>query len=252
MASGSSGNTTLVRSGGTSVLIDLGVSTRRLNALLSEVGVPPQSIDAVLLSHGHSDHTCGLVPFARKRGLAVFASRATFGEVGSISELCSENVHYFESDVAFQLGDLRITPFPVPHDSADPAGFTIEDSRARVGFATDLGSESAAVLGGLAGCDCLVLESNHDEDMLVKGPYPPFLKRRVNGPLGHLSNRHAARLLRQLGHDGLRYLVLAHLSRTNNHPALALRAAERALGDMSGKVDLSLGHHDRPGRVMEL
>jgi phosphoribosyl 1,2-cyclic phosphodiesterase len=152
----------------------------------------------------------------------------------------------------FVVGCLKILPFALPHDAAETVGFRVSDGSARAGFATDLGSLTLEVLEGLSGCDAVVLESNHDEAMLLGGPYPPFLKRRVNGPDGHLSNSDAAELIRCVCHDGLRHLALAHLSRTNNTPELPLEAARRALGARASGVEISLGWQDRAGEVIRL
>jgi phosphoribosyl 1,2-cyclic phosphodiesterase len=152
----------------------------------------------------------------------------------------------------FRIGCLELLPFPLPHDASETVGFKVSDGRVRAGFATDLGSINMDVLEGLSGCEVVVLESNHDEMMLMAGPYPPSLKRRVRSPRGHLSNDDAAELIRCISHDGLKHLALAHISRTNNTPQLPLEAAREALGARARRVEVSLGWQDRIGEIIRL
>lgn len=205
----------------------------------------------MFLSHEHTDHIRGIGPLCRRCRVPVFANRATAG-AGGLEEERGITVNHFTTGSPFEVGDLRLRPFPVPHDAAEPVGFTVSDGTVSVGLATDLGSATPEVLEGLSDCDALVLESNHDDSMLMEGPYPPFLKARVSGPLGHLSNNDAGTVISSVRHHGLRYLVLAHISRTNNVPDLTVRTARKALGRRASSVRISVGRHDEIGEVITI
>jgi phosphoribosyl 1,2-cyclic phosphodiesterase len=241
-----------VRSGETAILIDAGISLKDLSRRLARVGIGIEELDALVLTHEHGDHVRGAIALCRRRGLRVHATSATTGRAGLRGGLRPETVIDFATGVPFEVGCLEVLPFAVPHDAAETHGFRVSDGRVRAGFATDLGSLTLEVLEGLSACDVVVLESNHDERMLRDGPYPPFLKRRVNSPNGHLSNSDAAELIRCICHDGLRHLALAHLSRTNNVPELPLEAAREALGSRAGGVGISLGWQERVGEVIRV
>lgn len=252
LASGSGGNATFVRSGRTSVMIDAGLSLKELARRMEASGITPGSVDAVLVTHGHSDHTNGVAVLARRLGCAVYANAATAREAPSLAGAPAGLSHRFTTGGSFEVGGLRVRSFPVPHDAGDTVGFVLEDGAVRAAFATDLGSVTLDVVDALSCCQVVVLESNHDETMLLEGPYPEMLKKRVRGPLGHLSNEDAAGLLSGVSHGDLRHVVLAHLSRTNNIPDLPLEAAREALGGASGRVAVSLGWQDRPGELITI
>ena len=204
----------------------------------------------MVVSHGHRDHVNGVPVLCRRLRVPVYANRATAAEIWLTGAVGQELSLCFEAGCGFEVGGIRLTSFPVPHDSADPSGFVISDGVVKVGFATDLGSLTLEVLNSLADCDALILESNHDEVMLREGPYPAMLKKRVKGPRGHLSNDDTAELLQSVAHPGLRHLVLAHLSTTNNKPELPLQTAGKALAGRAPSVEISLGWQDRPGLVI--
>lgn len=252
LASGSAGNATLVRSGDTAILIDAGISARELCRRISAAGAGDVAVEALLVSHEHNDHVRGAVAVSRRFSCPVYANRATSGGAGLFRALRGEALVDFTTGLPFSVGCLEVTPFAVPHDAAETVGFTVSDGRVRAGFATDLGSPTLEVLEGLSGCDLVVLESNHDEAMLLEGPYPEFLKRRVHSPCGHLSNVDAAQLAHSLYHEGMSHLVLAHLSRTNNHPDLPLDAVRGALGARGSRVRVTLGWQDRAGELIRL
>jgi len=241
-----------VRSADSAILIDSGVSLKDLQRRASAAGVSLASLDAVVVSHGHSDHVNGVPVLCRRMGIPVFTSRGTAAETGLCGAVGDELSRLFDTGESFEVAGIQVTSFSVPHDSADPSGFVISDGQVRAGFATDLGSLTLEVLNALDGCDALVLESNHDEVMLAEGPYPPMLKKRVKGPRGHLSNDDAAELLATVAHRDLRQLVLAHLSRTNNVPELPLETAAKALAGRSPSVEISLGWQDRPGLLIKI
>jgi phosphoribosyl 1,2-cyclic phosphodiesterase len=250
LASGSDGNATFVATDSTAFLIDCGLSCREVCRRLEAIGVEPVRLDALVLTHEHSDHVSGVVPLSRRLGLPVYANARTARKARlgyTVSRL-----QHFATGETFTIGDLELTTFLVPHDASEPVGLTISDRRVRVGFATDLGSATLEVIVGLSGCNALVLESNHDRTMLIEGPYPWPLKRRVDGPSGHLSNEDAAALVESVLHEGLTHLVLAHVSRINNEPELPLAVTSAALGTSAGRVEVSVGRHDRVGEVIRL
>jgi phosphoribosyl 1,2-cyclic phosphodiesterase len=233
LASGSGGNTALLEAGGARVLVDAGLSYRETKRRCADVGLHLREVTDVLLSHEHADHCFGAATIARKVGARVHATRGTFQAMRDPppSALCFP----IPSDGSLLLGrSLHVRAVPVPHDALDPVAFAFEERVEggrciRAAVVTDLGSAPRALAKALSGLDVLVLETNHDARLLIEGPYPPSLKRRVRSDVGHLSNAQAAQLVGQLLHPGLQHLVLAHLSEHNNTPAHARREAEAVL-----------------------
>ena len=240
LASGSRGNCAVVASSTTRILVDAGLSCRETVKRVRAVGERTDQISAILITHEHSDHVAGLQRLAAKLNVPVFMTAPTYhawnrnlrDEEGKTPELAK--VEHFAAGRSFQIGDIAITPFTIPHDAADPVGFTFRAEGVKVGFATDLGYMPVSVRDHLQGCDVLVMESNHDVEMLRSGPYPWSVKQRVMSRVGHLSNESLAEFF-TTDYDGCAsYVVLAHLSEQNNHPGIARRAAELALQDRQG------------------
>lgn len=229
LGSGSRGNATLVESGDLCLLIDCGLSVRRVQQGLQRLGRTLDDLSAIAVTHEHSDHITGVERLARRQGLAVWMTAGTASAFTAASDV---DLRIFSSHHAFALNGVTVRPFPVPHDAREPTQFVIDDGRCRLGVLTDIGSVTPHVVDCLAGCDALVLECNHDPDLLRRGDYPPVLKRRVGGDWGHLSNPQAAGLLAQLDHARLRCVIAAHLSEKNNHPDLAVAALHGVLGDV--------------------
>jgi phosphoribosyl 1,2-cyclic phosphodiesterase len=236
LASGSRGNSAVVQTSKTKILVDAGISCRETFKRLKVLGEDPRSLSAILITHEHSDHVYGLLTLAKKVKVPVFMTGATHqtwakaqrDENGVRPEL--ERLEIFASGRSLQVGDIAITPFTIPHDAADPVGFTFRAEGVKIGFATDLGYVPASVCDHLRRCEVLVMESNHDVEMLRVGPYPWSVKQRVMSRVGHLSNDALAEFFNS-DYDGeAAYVVLAHLSEHNNHPELARGAAEKALG----------------------
>lgn len=227
LGSGSKGNALLVESGGTRVLLDCGFGPRELAMRLARLGVEPESIAAVVITHEHADHVGGAARCAARHGWAMHASHGTTAAAGSLDAIA---VRCFDSHASFAIGALEIHPYPVPHDAREPTQFVFSDGAARLGVLTDAGTITPHIVAMLRQCAALVLESNHDADMLAKGRYPPQLKRRIAGGFGHLDNAAAAGLLRNIGGQHLRHVVAAHLSEENNTPELARAALADALG----------------------
>jgi phosphoribosyl 1,2-cyclic phosphodiesterase len=243
LGSGSEGNGLVVECGDTRVLIDCGFSVRDTSARLARLGLAPTDLTAILVTHEHSDHVGGVPAFAARHGIAVWA---TFGTLAAVADRFEgmERVYGFDGHETFAIGALAITPVPVPHDAREPVQYVIGDGAHHLGVLTDLGVSTAHVEACLTGCDALVLECNHDVDLLEKGSYPRPLKQRIAGRLGHLDNGAAAELLRNIDTSRLVHIVAAHLSRENNTPELARTALCGALGcsgDWIGIADQAQG-----------
>ena len=228
LASGSKGNSLFVESGKTKFLIDAGLSAREILHRLSKIGIESSELNAVFISHEHTDHIRGAGTLARRLGIPVVISYSTHSQSREIFR--RNEVIEFESGCSFTFRDMLIDPFPITHDTEDPVGFVIDGPTGRIGVATDLGIATRLVQEKLKGCRALVLESNHDEDMLLNGPYPWHLKQRIKSRHGHLSNDDAAALLGKLVNPDLDGVFLAHLSEVNNDPEMA-RAAFRKMLD---------------------
>lgn len=245
LGSGSSGNAALLSTSRTRLLIDAGLSKRETLKRMVEVGLGPESgnfgIDAILLSHEHADHAAHLEALAEEFGAPVYLSEGTREKLSNGS-LQPERMRLecFRPGQGFAVGDIEVLPFLVPHDAAEPVGFRFRADGVSIGFAVDLGFLTTLVREQLRGCDGLVLEANHDLEMLRHGPYPWFIKQRVMGRLGHLSNEAIAEFL-EFDYDGrARTLVLAHLSANNNSEEIVRLAAEQALGRRRARFPLSL------------
>ena len=242
LASGSRANCALVASSTTRILVDAGLSCRETFKRLRAVGECPEDLSAILITHEHSDHVAGLQRLAFKLKVPVFLTEATHREWGrsardkngdgKIPEL--PKLEKFASGSGFQIGDIEVRPFTIPHDAADPVGFTFRTEGTKIGYATDLGYMPVSVRDHLRGCDILVIESNHDLEKLRTGPYPWSVKQRVMSRVGHLSNDALAEFFTSDYDGGAAYVVLAHLSEQNNHPELARVAAEQALRERQG------------------
>ncbi|MDE2599302.1 MAG: MBL fold metallo-hydrolase [Rhodocyclaceae bacterium] len=240
LGSGSKGNALLVEAGSTRVLIDCGFGPRNLAQRCARLGVAPDSIAAIIVTHEHSDHVGGAYSCAERYGIALHMTRGTrAGSLRRDEVDDSANVICFDSHAAFAVGDLQIQPFPVPHDAREPVQFVISDGARRLGVLTDLGHVTAHVVEQLAACDALVLECNHDAGMLAKGPYPPALKARVGGHFGHLDNASAAALLGQVDRGRLQHVLAAHISEHNNTPLLAQQALADVLGCAPGWIGVA-------------
>ena len=246
LGSGSSGNATLVTFGSRKLLIDAGLSARELALRLAAVGVEPSALDAILLSHEHHDHARGLQRFAVRHRVPVFSTPEALAAL-NLAPLHLAAWHPFDPGHPFEIDGVRVEPFTVPHDAVNPVGFVLEGEGVRVGIATDLGHATTVVLDRLKGCQVLLVEANHDDDLLVRGPYPWALKQRIGGRLGHLSNVEAAALIAAVAGDDCRAVVLAHLSESNNTAALARRAVSEALYHAGSKrYDMRVAERSRP------
>ena len=236
IASGSSGNCGLYMADGTAILIDLGVSLRRITTALKALSLTLEDISAVVLTHEHIDHVKGLPMFLKKAKAPVFATRGTAEAFEEKNPEYADRLNIFDSGERFWVRDVDVVPFPTPHDAAESTGYIFEHGGSRFGFATDLGFVPRDAAELLRGCEMVVLESNHDEEWLLSGPYPYYLKQRILGARGHLSNAAAGAFARRLAEGGTRQFVLAHLSRENNTPERARQTLERALAGLDAAV----------------
>jgi len=286
LSSGSRGNSTIVASSKTKILVDAGLSCRELFKRMREVGEEPESLDAIVITHEHQDHVQGVAVTARKLGVPVYFTemthrawmrwmmpqkRLTYADwleqrrkekeaktvlqIAAAEAVSTEaeqaapakgdpcalpGVEFFSAGEQFEIGDIAVTPFTIPHDAADPVGFVFVADGVRMAIATDLGYMPANVQQHLKHCDLLMIESNHDLDMLRDGPYPWSVKQRVLSRVGHLSNDAMAEFLSK-GYDGhAEYLILAHLSESNNLPELARISAEKALNERMSLINSHL------------
>ena len=236
IASGSSGNCIYVGSDDTNILIDVGISKKRIEEGLSEIGIPCESLDAILITHEHSDHIQGLGVFSRKYKVPVYATEGTIRGIENyknLGKMPEGLLHVIKVDETFSIGNLEVHPFSISHDALEPSGFRVEQDGKTIAVATDLGIYNEYTVENLKDVNALVLEANHDIHMLEVGPYPYPLKRRVMGDQGHLSNELSGRLLCDILHDKLQCVLLGHLSKDNNYENLAYETVklEVTLGD---------------------
>jgi phosphoribosyl 1,2-cyclic phosphodiesterase len=245
LASGSKGNSLLLCSGQSRLLIDAGLSAREITRRLALVDVAADTLDAILVTHEHIDHVRGLGLLSRRHSLPVYLHHALAGFLQDNHG--TDTLVEFETGEEFAIGDFAVRAFPVTHDAIATVAFTVTGTFGRIGVATDLGTATRLVAEELRNCRCLVLESNHDENLLRDGPYPWPLKQRIRGSHGHLSNRDSAGLLESLCWEGLETVCLAHLSETNNLPGLAEATAREVLDRQTCcRPNLLLGRQDRP------
>jgi len=253
LGSGSKGNSTLVMSEEARILIDAGFSCKEMERRLAEIDVDPDALTAIVVSHEHGDHIRGVGVVARKFKVPVYATSATLEAATSqLGRL--PRYEEFAAGASFVIGDVKIHPFTVSHDAADPVGFVFENKRARFGYCTDTGIVSRLMSHRLATCRALVFECNHDPELLRDGPYPEALKQRVKSKAGHLANGDALSFLKELAWEGsLSHIVLAHISETNNHPEKIRQAIAVIFDDYGAELPhILLASQDTVGELIEL
>ena len=228
LGSGSEGNGLVVESGTTRVLVDCGFRVSETVARLGRLGLAPVDLAAILVTHEHDDHVGGVARFARRYDLPVYLTYGTLLAIGADGSMMPR-ANLIDSHTPFVIGDLEIHPYPVPHDAREPSQFVFSDGDRRLGLLTDAGESTPHIERMLSGIEALVLECNHDLELLMRGPYPPTLKRRISGRYGHLDNGTAARILSGIDCSRLQHFIAAHLSAQNNTPALARAAVAASL-----------------------
>lgn len=228
LGSGSEGNALVVEVGQTRVLLDCGFSVKETLVRLGRLGLSPDDLSAILVTHEHADHIGGVTRLSKKFKLPVCLSHGSHTYLANLDQ-APEFCQIIDSHTQFSIGAIEISPFPVPHDAREPIQFVFSDGARRLGVLTDTGMITPHITQMLSGCDGLVLECNHDREMLANGPYPPSLKQRVGGRYGHLDNTAAADLLRDLDTSKVTHIIAAHISQKNNRPELARGALAAAL-----------------------
>jgi phosphoribosyl 1,2-cyclic phosphodiesterase len=238
LGSGSQGNALVVEIGHTRLLLDCGFGISDVTARLARRGLAADDLDAIVVTHEHDDHIGGVARLACKHDLPVYLTYGTLTALDAERSTLAR-VTVIDSHTPFAIGDIEVRPYPVPHDAREPAQFVFSDGKASLGVLTDAGSATPHIETMLSGLDALVLECNHDCEMLATGGYPPSLKQRIAGPYGHLDNETAAELLTRVDCSRLQHFIAAHLSRQNNTPELARSAAARALACDPGWIGVA-------------
>lgn len=232
LGSGSKGNATIIEAGETRLMIDCGFSAKETERRMSLLGLEPAQLDAVLVTHEHTDHSSGVDVLARKFGIPVYMTHGTFsaGRCGQVDDL-----NTFNCGMQFTIGDINVDAMAVPHDAREPCQYTLESSTKKLGVLTDLGSITPFVVDSYRRCDAMVLEFNHDSQMLAEGAYPETLKRRVGSDWGHLNNDQSAEFLSRVEVENFQHLVVAHVSAENNCPTIAM-AALAGVADLGSRA----------------
>lgn len=252
--SGSSGNSLFVETENTKVLIDCGVSSKKVEEALKSLNVEPASIDAILITHEHSDHVKGLGTFSKKFDVPIFANQETLDSMeAQVVKIADKNINTFRVADKFCVGDLEINPFTISHDAANPCGFNIFKDNKKISIATDIGNMDTKTVKNLEDSIFVLLEANYDPDILKCSAYPYLLKRRIAGPTGHLPNEQAGKTISHLINSGLQSAMLGHLSKENNFPELAYKTvAEEIMSNNQGKnsISLSVASRNEPGKLI--
>ncbi len=261
IASGSSGNCIYVGTDKVSVLIDAGISCKRITDALKQIDRSPKDLTAILVTHEHSDHISGLGVLSRKTHIPIYATAATIRQIlrySPLGKVDEELFHPIEADQPFTIGDMKAEAFHISHDAADPVGYRIDAGNKAVAVATDLGCYNRYTLNHLRNLDAVLVEANHDENMVQVGPYPYPLKQRILGEKGHLSNTTSAMLLSQLLNDHMKMAYLGHLSKTNNYAQLAYATVISELmmdpncSYKEGDIPIVVASRDHPMEKLEL
>lgn len=260
IASGSSGNCVYIGSDATHLLVDVGISGKRTESGLKELGLTGRDIDGILITHEHADHISGLGILARKYEIPIYATAGTIKALKNCSglgDLDYSLFHEVQEDKKLTLKDLTVNPMRISHDAAHPVGYRISYGSKKVAVCTDLGVYNDYTVECLKGMDALLLEANHDVNMLQVGPYPYYLKQRILGEKGHLSNENSGRLLCRILHDGLQTVLLGHLSKENNLPELAYESVrmEITMGDnpyKAGDFDIRVAKRSEISPVVHI
>lgn len=225
LGSGSKGNSSIIKSKNTTLLIDCGFSLRQMEIRLQRLNINPETIDAILITHEHSDHICGTTRLANKYNIAVWASK------GSSQKIALEQINIINIHQDFTIKDCQITPVAVPHDTKEPCQFVITSGEFKLGILTDVGHITSHIINCFNGCNGLMLETNYDEQLLQNGLYPEFLKARIRGNFGHLSNQQAGEFIKSIDISRLQKITLMHISQNNNSNKLAFETINNVIGN---------------------
>ena len=249
--SGSSGNSLFVESENTKLLVDAGVSSKKIETALTNLDIEPSSIDGILITHEHSDHVQGLGTFAKKFNLPVYVNQKTLDAMPNQRDKISEkNIKIIKNEEKFEIGDLKIKPFSIPHDAANPCGFNIIHDNKKISIATDIGHMTNGIIKNLEDSIFIMLEANYDPEVLKFSKYPYILKSRIAGPKGHLPNEMAGKTIAHLLNSGLQQAILGHLSKESNFPELAYKTVIDEVISSNyneNSLKLSVASRDIPG-----
>lgn len=247
MASGSSGNCVYVGSNKGHILIDAGISGKRIENGLKAIEIDPKSIQGLLVTHEHSDHIGGLGVMARRYKMPIYVTKSTWRvlqKIKNVGIIPEDLIRFISPDESFLIEDIEVIPFKTSHDAADSVGYTFKNENGKIGLATDLGSYSEYIVDHLCDVNALYIEANHDVGMLQTGGYPYYLKQRILSDLGHLSNKMSGQLVEQVIHDNLYHIILAHLSHENNHPDVAYITIKNIIDRSRHDIKLSVAERD--------
>lgn len=253
--SGSSGNCQYIKTENTTILVDAGLSGKKIQQEIVNIGEDPKKVDAIFITHEHIDHIQGAGIMSRRLNVPIYANRKTWEAMGTyIGDIKSENIKIL--DECAEVGDLSIMPFDISHDAAHPVGYNIFYKNKKISLVTDTGCTNDLIINSIMDSDLLLVESNHDEDMVLIGPYPWTLKRRVLGEFGHMSNDTAGNLISRVVRRGTEIVLLGHLSKENNFPQLAYKTVENILKenfiDVNPGICLEMTYRDKSSRIYEI
>lgn len=246
LASGSSGNCSYIATEQTHLLIDAGLSGKKIESALTQINVSPSCLDAIFITHEHNDHIIGAGVLSRRYDLPLFATEKTWAKLENlnlIGQIAAHNKRIIYNEESAVINDIKVCPYPIPHDAAEPVGFTVTAQNRKIAFATDFGHITDTIREYITDSDALVIESNHDMDMLMHGPYPYRLKKRISSDSGHLSNETTGTLITQIFTSKLKHIYLAHLSEENNTPSLAHSTVLNILTKAKLKIGVDLMLH---------
>ena len=253
--SGSSGNSLLVQTENTLVLIDAGVSSKKIELALNNLNLNPTQIDGILVTHEHTDHVQGLGTFSKKYNLPVYVNQKTLDAMPKQKEKIENNVNIIKIEEKFEINDLQIKPFSIPHDAANPCGFNICKNNKKLSIATDIGHMTNGIIKNLENSNFVLIEANYDPEVLMYSKYPYPLKNRIAGPTGHLSNESAGKTISYLLKSGLKQAMLGHLSKESNFPELAYKTVVEELISTNyneNALSLSVAKRDEISRLVTI
>lgn len=249
--SGSSGNSSFIQSENINILVDAGVSGKKIVDALASINIGIENISAILVTHEHSDHTQSIATLSKKYNIPVYANKKTWEAMQDKKEKMSkENICYFNNNKPFSLNDVTIFPFDIPHDAANPCGFTISDFNSKISIATDIGHMTTSIIDNIKNSNFLLLEANYEPDVLKCSSYPFHLKERIASPIGHLSNIEAGKTINYLADFGVKNIMLGHLSNENNFPELAYKSVCEQIENKS--LNLSVANRFSPSEFFNV
>jgi len=249
--SGSSGNSSFIQSENINILVDAGVSGKKIVDALASINIAVENISAILVTHEHSDHTQSISTLSKKYNIPVYANKKTWEAMKDKKEKISkDNICYFNNNKSFKLSDITILPFDIPHDAANPCGFTISDFNSKISIATDIGHMTTSIIDNIKNSNFLLLEANYEPDVLKCSSYPFHLKERIASPIGHLSNIEAGKTINYLSDFGVKNIMLGHLSNENNFPELAYKSVLEQIENKD--LNLSVANRFSPSKFFNV